>query len=129
MTLVTSWRNSMFQKRPSPLPPICPKVKPRKEVSESLFVETDDVRIEKSKGMEIEDVELIIDEEVGIKTESVDDEYNAQTNVVKKRTRPPVNRISQKQKDIKIIQIGTESNKILTSRKIVKYFIDECLKR
>ena len=62
-------------------------------------------------------------------TEPVDDEYNAQTNVVKKRTRAPVNRISQKQKDIKIIQIGTESNKIFTSRKIVKYLIVECLKR
>ena len=119
----------MFQKRPSPLLPICPKETPRKEVSENFFVETDDVRIEKSKRMEIEDVELIIDEEVVTKTEPVDDEYNAQTDVVKERTRPPVNRISQKQKDIKIIQIGTESNKILTSRKIVKYFIDESLER
>ena len=113
LTLVTSWRKSMFQKRPSPLLPICPREKPRKEVSENFLVETNDVRIKKSKGMKIEDVELIIDEEVETKTEPVDDEYNSQTHVVKERTRPRVSKIIQKQKDIKIIQIGTESNKFL----------------
>jgi len=99
----------MFQKRPSPHLPICPKKNLQKEASTNFIVETDDVRIEKSKRMEIGDVEFFIDEDLRMKTEPVDDEYNSQTNVVKERSRQHVNKICA-ERDIKIIEIGTESN-------------------
>jgi len=81
----------MFQKRPSPPLPIFPKKKLQNE---------EDVRIDNPKMMEIGDVELIVDEDLGIKTELVDDEYNSQTNIVKNR---PSNK-----RNIKIIEIDND---------------------
>ena len=73
--------------------------------------------MEKGKEMDIRDAELIVDEEVEIKSEPVDDENDVQfvTDVVKEQTRPAAKKIRQ-EKNIKIIQIGTESNKL-------KYFL------
>ena len=73
--------------------------------------------MEKGKEMDIRDAELIVDEEVEIKSEPVDDENDVQfvTDVVIEQTRPATKKIRQ-EKNIKIIQIGTESNKL-------KYFL------
>ena len=48
--------------------------------------------MEKGKEMDIRDAELIVDEEVEIKSEPVDDENDVQfvTDVVKEQTRPAI---------------------------------------
>lgn len=99
----------MFQKRPSPLIPICSKKRLQKEVTEDFFGEKEDVRMEKGKEMDIRDAELIVDEEVEIKSEPVDDENDVQfvTDVVKEQTRTAAKKIRQEKK-IKIIQIDND---------------------